>query len=337
MGNQKKELVEWINLIIEDLDCDEIINIVPLREQASLRNYFRLETDKDTKIAVSSDPMTDVNRVFENLSSCLLKKGIKVPKIEAFDHEAGFMVMEDFGDKVLQLEMNPEDEQKFYKSAINQLHLIQRIRPFDGLKELSSAILRDQMKLFEEWFLIGLLNFKCSSKQQRIISDAYEHIAQECSSQPQVLCHFDFEFRNLMLLEGDKLGILDFQDLCIGAYSLDLVSILKDLENPLRDKDLEKYLIYFLRDLNDLDNNYLYQDNLRRDVDFSGFQRQLRILGTLSRLHLRDNKSFRLLDLVQTLKFLIDDLKKYNELTSFQEFLVEQVEPSLHKALEVFN
>ena len=86
-----------------------------------------------------------------------------------------------------------------------------------------------------------------------------------------------------------------------------------------------------------MDNNYLYQDNLRRDVDFSGFQRQLRILGTLSRLHLRDNKSFRLLDLVQTLKFLIDDLKKYNELTSFQEFLVEQVEPSLHKALEVFN
>jgi len=151
------------------------------------------------------------------------------------------------------------------------------------------------------------------------------------------LCHFDFEFRNLMLLEGDKLGILDFQDLCIGAYSLDLVSILKDLENPLRDKDLEKYLIYFLKDLNDLDNNYLYQDNLRRDVDFSGFQRQLRILGTLSRLHLRDNKSFRLLDLVQTLKFLTDDLKKYNELTSFQEFLVEQVEPRLHKALEVFK
>ncbi len=337
MDNQREELLEWTNSIIENLDCNEIINIVPLREQASLRNYFRLETDQDTKIAVFSDPKTDINRVFENLSLGLLNRGVNVPKIEAFDHERGFMIMEDFGDKVLQLEMNPEDEQKFYKSAINQLQLMQGISPFEGLRKLSREILNDQMKLFEEWFLIGLLNFEYSSEQKRIIFDAYTFIAEECANQPQVLCHFDFEFRNLMLLEGNKLGILDFQDLCIGAYSLDLVSILKDLENPLKEEDLDKYLEYFLKDHNHLDKDYLYQDNLRRDLDFSGFQRQLRILGTLSRLHLRDKKSFRLLDLDQTLKFLTEDLIKYRELLNFQEFLTEQVEPRLQKVLEGFK
>ena len=55
------------------------------------------------------------------------------------------------------------------------------------------------------------------------------------------LCHFDFEFRNLVTLEDSELGILDFQDLCIGPYSLDLVSIMKDIDNPL-DKEFSEYL-----------------------------------------------------------------------------------------------
>ncbi len=337
MGSQEKELLDWINSIIETLDCNEVISIVPLREQASLRSYFRLETDIDTKVAVFSDPRTGINRIFNNLSSSLLRSEINVPKVEAFDHKRGFMIMEDFGDKVLQLEMNPENEKKFYESAIDQVHLIQKINPLHGLKRLTISALKDQMNLFEEWFLTGLLDYKCSSEEKRIILDAYESISKECANQPYVLCHFDFEFRNLMLLDDNKLGILDFQDLCIGPYALDLVSILKDIENPLKEEELLRYSKYFLKDITDQYEGYPFKEKLKQDIDYAGFQRQLRILGTLSRLHIRDKKSFRLLDLIQTLKFLTEYLIEYEEMIDFQNFLVEQVEPKLQEVLEAIE
>jgi hypothetical protein len=57
-------------------------------------------------------------------------------------------------------------------------------------------------------------------------------------------------------------------------------------------------------------------------------------LGTLSRLHIRDKKSFRLNDLIQTLDFLIDDSKKYRQLDEFNHLLEDKIKPKLIAALK---
>ena len=244
------------------------------------------------------------------------------------------MIVEDFGDKVLQLEMNLENQKEFYKEAINQIHKIQDIQPFQGLNTLSEETLKQQMKLFEEWFLAGLLDLEYSDDEKSIVFEAYNFIAKECAQQPFVLCHFDFEFRNLMLTSDGSIGILDFQDLCVGPYTLDFVSILKDIENPLIDTDLSAYLKYCLVGLGSSEISIPSFEGLKRDIDFGGFQRQLRILGTLARLHLRDKKSFRLNDLFQTLKFLMDDTANYEELKGLSDFLKYKVEPKLLQTLK---
>ena len=170
------------------------------------------------------------------------------------------------------------------------------------------------------------LELDYSTNDKKMINDSWDLIAKECSQQPHVLCHFDFEFRNLMLLEKNEIGILDFQDLCLGPYAIDLVSILKDIENPLSHEDLLNYLQFYIdgNKSNKLDK--LKLSDVEKDLDFAGFQRQFRILGTLSRLHLRDKKSFRLKDLKQTLKFLQEDLEKYAPLKELATFLTEKVE-----------
>ena len=334
MSNLQKELLDWTNSILSTLDCNKIVNITPLREQASLRSYFRLTTDMGTKVGVVSVPESNVNSTFEELSSSLLRHNIKVPRIEASNHRKGFMIVEDFGDKVLQLEMNLENQKEFYKEAINQIHKIQDIQPFQGLNILSEETLKQQMKLLEEWFLAGLLDLEYSDDEKSIVFEAYNFIAKECAQQPFVLCHFDFEFRNLMLTSDGRIGILDFQDLCVGPYTLDFVSILKDIENPLIDTDLSAYLKHCLVGLDSSEISIPSFEGLKRDIDFGGFQRQLRILGTLARLHLRDKKSFRLNDLIQTLKFLMDDTANYEELKGLSDFLKEKVEPKLLQTLK---
>ena len=171
-------------------------------------------------------------------------------------------------------------------------------------------MLKQQMCLFEEWFFVGFLELDYSNNDKKTLDDSWELIARECSQQSHVMCHFDFEFRNLMLLEKNEIGILDFQDLCLGPYALDLVSILKDIETPLSYEDLLNYLKFYMEDIKGNKSEELKLSDLEKDLDFAGFQRQFRILGTLSRLHLRDKKSFRLKDLKQTLRFLQVDLAK---------------------------
>ena len=70
-----------------------------------------------------SEPNSKQNELFEIHSNFLRKNGIRVPKVEAFDHLKGFMILEDFGDKVVQLEINEENKEflfkNHYKKSIN--------------------------------------------------------------------------------------------------------------------------------------------------------------------------------------------------------------------------
>ena len=333
MTEMKDDLLNWALKQRSSLGFEDIESLQPLREQASLRHYFRIHTDTGTKIGLISEPNSKQNELFEIHSNFLKKNGIKVPKVEVFDHQKGFMILEDFGDKVVQLVINEENKEFLFKKSLKQIHKLQVVQPPADLIKLTGERLNQQMSLFSEWFLTSFLELDYSTNDKKMINDSWDLIAKECSQQPHVLCHFDFEFRNLMLLEKNEIGVLDFQDLCLGPYAIDLVSILKDIENPLSHEDLLNCLQFYIdgNKSNKLDK--LKLSDVEKDLDFAGFQRQFRILGTLSRLHLRDKKSFRLKDLKQTLKFLQEDLEKYAPLKELATFLTEKVEPKLIKTL----
>ena len=338
MTEMKDDLLNWVLLQSSNLGFNNVLELEPLREQASLRNYFRIHTESNSKIGVITRPESEENKLFELYSCYLLDQGIRVPKVEAYDHQKGFMILEDFGNSVLQLEINNKNKDSFYKQSISEVLKLQACAPHQSLSSLSKQLLIEQMKLFEEWFFFGLLDLHYSNNEKEMLLNSWEIIADQCSSQPYALCHFDFEFRNLMLLEDSELGILDFQDLCIGPYSLDLVSIMKDIDNPLDKGEFSEYLNFYLSNLHSKKHDInISLEDLERDVHFAGFQRQFRILGTLARLHIRDKKSFRLRDLIQTLRYLYEDSMQYNELRETAIFLRNKVEPKLLVTLEEIN
>ena len=317
-----------------DLDFESIESFTPLREQASLRRYFRILTNNGTKIGVVSELGSSENELFKHFSQFFIQNGIRAPKVEALDIEKGFMIVEDFGDKVLQLFISPDNKEIFFKAAIEEIYKIQSCNTSITLKTLSEEDLKNQMSLFETWFLEELLNFNLSDDDRIIVHDSWKKIALNCSKQPYVLCHFDFEFRNLMLLSDNNIGVLDFQDLCFGPYGLDLASILMDIDHPIDRREFREYLDFYkhLTQKEGKEENYSLAE-MEKDVDYSGFQRQFRILGTLSRLHIRDKKSFRLPDLSQTLKYLIKGSYKYSELEELGAFLDEKMLPRLNEFL----
>ena len=73
---------------------------------------------------------------------------------------------------------------------------------------------------------------------------------------------------------------------------------------------------------------------IKKSFDFTALQRQLRIMGTLSRLYLRDKKPFRLPDLTTTLNFTINICERFDELRNFSVFLKKIIFPELKKTLK---
>ena len=72
--------------------------------------------------------------MFITYSEFFLDNNIKVPRVEAHDHDKGFMLMEDFGDKVLQLEIDNENFDRFIKDSLETIISIQSCKPPSNLK-----------------------------------------------------------------------------------------------------------------------------------------------------------------------------------------------------------
>jgi aminoglycoside/choline kinase family phosphotransferase len=335
MTNIPEELLAWANeqlLVAEDELVEEVI---PLREEASFRKYFRLIRKSDSLIGVFSPPDKESNERFLFFSQFFKENQVRVPQVIYHDFKKGFMVLEDFGDKLYQFELSRKNAHSLYSAALDEMIAIQTSIPSSSLETLSYERAAEQIMLFEEWFLKEFLGLDLQDTESILLKESYEIILQTFFEQPQVLCHFDFESRNIMVLEDGCAGILDFQDAVIGPVFLDPVSLLKDLDNVWKPEEFNQFLSdYVLKAqaagvLPDVDDNII-----KRWIDLVGLQRQLRILGTLTRLHLRDGKSYRLVDLKQTLLYMIDASSSYENLNKLSIFLQKKILPALESKMK---
>ena len=335
MTNIPADLLTWANEQLSAAGDDLVETAVPLREEASFRKYFRLIRGSDSLIGVFSPPDKESNENFLFFSQFLKENQVRVPEVICYDLKKGFMVLEDFGDRLYQFELSKKNAHSLYAAALEEMIAIQTSPANSRVAKLSYEKAFEQIVLFEEWFLKGFLGFNLQDRESDLLKESYQIILKTFFEQPQVLCHFDFESRNIMVLEDGCAGILDFQDSIIGPIFLDPVSLLKDLDRVWKPEDLEGFLSdYILKAriagiLPDVEETVM-----KRWFDLAGLQRQLRILGTLSRLHLRDGKSYRLVDLKQTLLYMIDASSGYKNLTELSIFLQKRILPALESNLK---
>ena len=335
MTNIPADLLTWANEQLSAAGDDLVEKAIPLREEASFRKYFRLIRGSDSLIGVFSPPDKESNENFLFFSQFLKDNQVRVPEVICHDLKKGFMVLEDFGDRIYQFELSKKNAHSLYAAALEEMIAIQTSPANRRVAKLSYEKAFEQIVLFEEWFLKGFLGFNLQDRESDLLKESYQIILKTFFEQPQVLCHFDFESRNIMVLEDGCAGILDFQDSIIGPIFLDPVSLLKDLDRVWKPEDLEGFLSdYILKAriagiLPDVEETVM-----KRWFDLAGLQRQLRILGTLSRLHLRDGKSYRLVDLKQTLLYMIDASSGYKNLTELSIFLQKRILPALESNLK---
>ncbi len=273
----------------------------PLRVEASHRKFFRLKLDgasaPATCVLMESPPALERNDAFVDLRAVFAAAGVPVPDLMAAETGAGLFLLEDFGATHLDAAYGTADESRAVHLAIDQLHALARVEA-DVIPPYTTQRFRDELDLFDEWLVQGLLGERSRAQALR---KAYEALIDATQAQPLCCVHRDYHCRNLLLPpHGVGLGIVDFQDALRGPRLYDIASLLRDCYHCFSEAAVARYFAYFLSGADDLDNRS--PASWQRLMDLTALQRQLKALGIFARLALRDGRNSHLSHVVPVLE-----------------------------------
>lgn len=290
---------------------------------ASNRRYFRLSVADESYIVAESPPETEKNHEFLAIQAILASAGVRVPRIFAADVERGYLVLEDLGDQTLLPALNGESVDAWYQQAED---ILKKMAVVDldsiAIGSYDQALLREELSRFSEWFVTGLLDYALGEGEREIIARFSAVLLGSALEQPQVLVHRDFHSRNLMIVEGDALALIDFQDAVMGPVTYDIASLFKDCYIRWPQAQVERWVLAYKQQLIEAaliadvsDEQFL------RWFDAMALQRHIKVLGTFARLYLRDGKPSYLKDLPMVLGYIQETLDRYAAVEpSFAEF-----------------
>ncbi len=311
-----KLIITWLT---NTLNLD-IINFEPASSDASFRRYFRVTHEKGSQIVMDAPPEKEDIKPFIRIATFFKKAGINVPKIVQQDLEQGFLLLEDFGSLCYLDRLTEENATTLYLNAFNSLYEMQTkiVAPSCQLPCYDEELLGNELNLFFDWFLEKYLSL---SIPEDIKNKTTQVLIASALEQPQVCVHRDFHSRNLMFLDNDRPGIIDFQDAVIGPVTYDLVSLLRDCYIAWPQANVQQWMMLYFEQISTLNLTTANLETFTRWFDLMGLQRHLKAIGIFSRLHLRDNKSNYLQDIPLTMNYVVQICNEYPELKEFSQFL----------------
>ena len=320
----------------------------PLAGDASNRRYFRIELTggaarsvilmqlaepeafKQSEEAISggTHPVTELP--FLNILSHLSKAGVSVPRLYHYDQLAGLLYLEDFGDLTLSeacREASGADLDARYTQAVDALvHMQSKASsPVDPNclafhRRFDVPLFMWEFDHFLEYGIVARQGKPMCADDPLPIRGAFETIAKLLAGQPHVFVHRDYHSRNLMV-DGERLGVIDFQDALMGPATYDLASLLRDayieLDETLIDQLINRYLdrVATHREVR------INREEFRRLFDFTSIQRNLKAAGRFIYIdRVKGNPKF-LADIPRVLNYVKRNLQKYPELDELRKHL----------------
>ncbi|MDG2045606.1 MAG: phosphotransferase [Halioglobus sp.] len=328
-----KALLPWAMSVLGLRDGDLDSHLAAVAGDASNRRYFRFEVGSQTYVLAESPPSTEKNEAFLQIGAVLDKAGVKVPAVLGVDLNRGFLLLEDLGDQQLWPALNNASADSYYDLAFDVLAKMAAVKAIDAdLVPYDRSLLGEELSRFQQWFVRGLLGYNPNPSEQVLLEKFFERLISSALEQPSVLVHRDFHSRNLMLFGAKGLAVIDFQDAVMGPVTYDLVSLLRDcyIQWPL---ERVQAWVRSYRERLCLRGLLAHTDDalFLRWFDWMGLQRHIKVLGTFSRLYLRDGKSNYLADLPLVIQYVLQIADQYADkeplFADFSIFFSQRLEP----------
>lgn len=304
------------------------LSIEAASADASFRSYWRVrDAQGATAIVMDAPPEREDCTPFIDIGARLQCADLVVPTPMAADLEHGFLLLPDFGTRMLLPELNAQSVDEHYAHALASLLQMQTASNCHGLAPYDAPRLNAEMELFPTWFLQRHLALEISCDDFDVIEASMTLLRQQALEQPKVFVHRDFHSRNLMLLgqvnapAHRQLAVLDFQDALHGPITYDLVSLLRDCYIEWPQERVQAWVERYRRQSADAGLHSADSALFQRWFDWMGVQRHLKVLGIFARLNYRDGKAGYLADLPLVLRYTLAVCARYPELAPLAQWL----------------
>ncbi len=253
--------------------------ISPLAGDASFRRYFRVASGDKRAVLMDAPPPHEDPRPFLLVGGWLAERGFGAPAILASDLDQGLVLLEDFGDARMRevVDAEPAREEALYGAAVDVLVGL-RTHPAGPFASYDRMVLHREANLLTEWY--------CPAVGLDIDRDGYraawDAVFDHAVAGEPVTVLRDYHAENLMLV-GDGLGLLDFQDALAGHPAYDLVSLLQDARRDVAPA-LEAAMLARYVEATGAGEDFM------RAYHVLGAQRSAKIVGIFTRLWQRDGK-----------------------------------------------
>ena len=264
---------------------------------ASFREFYRLKKNKSTSIIVSAKKDKFKNlAVYAVVNNILNANKINAPKLLSNHYKNNMIEISDLGEKSFYDHIvSKKNKLKDYKSLIKLLIKIQKIKikkvyKLDKFKikipKYTLSNLHKESDLFFDWYLKYFLKSKKISMIKRLLRTELNTVYKKLIYRNDTFVHRDFHVSNIMM-NKNKLGLIDSQDAIIGNPLYDIASLIDDVMIKLPSK-LQNDLLNFYHKNSKFKKEKI--EKLKNDFDILSVQRNLKILGIFVRLFKRDNK-----------------------------------------------
>jgi aminoglycoside/choline kinase family phosphotransferase len=308
--------------------ADPALRLVRASTDAGFRSYWRTSGHAPSRIVMDSPPDKEDVRPWLRIRALLESGGVRVPGVLAQDVARGFLLLEDLGaDTYLQV-IDDGNADALFDDAVALLLKLQAIAPPADLPAYGEALLARELRLFDEWFLGRHLGMALDCGDMETLDLAYRRLVDAALAQPQVLVHRDFMPRNLMPVAGGA-AVLDFQDAVRGPIAYDPLSLFKDAFLSWPQARVDGWLDRYHARALGAGLPVPPLPRFRRDADWIGVQRHLKVIGIFARLHHRDGKSKYLADVPRFFSYLDGVLPRYPELAPLATLIDAKVKPAI--------
>lgn len=231
--------------------------VTAIAGDASTRRFYRVQLpDRSTRVLMDYGQPLDGETDDVRLARVFLVADLPVARILGVKQDAGCLVLEDLGERTLEMALDAEWRQPAQGSSLELLRQAARLAadvaalgtPALSRSErasgpaLDSERFRWEMNYYLEHYVRGLCGTAVPSELDR----ALQNLADLAARGRPVMCHRDYHSRNLMLRDDGSLAMVDIQDARWGPDSYDLASLLYDayieIDDGWRDPIIESYL-----------------------------------------------------------------------------------------------
>jgi N-acetylmuramate 1-kinase len=287
---------------------------------ASTRSYERVTRDGRSFILMNAPPRPDGPPVKRGLSYSALahlaedvkpfvaianglrERGFSVPKIFAADHEAGFVLLEDLGNKLVIGGHPPAPIAERYERATDLLvalhgmelpdelavapHIDHRLPTYD----LDAYLIEAELLL--DWYL-PYRGTTATAEVRALFQTLWREALRPVLDAPRTWVLRDYHSPNLLWLDDRDgiaaVGLLDFQDAVMGPAAYDLASLLQDARVDVPEELEIALFARYVHGRRDAEGTF-EADSFARIYATLAAQRATKILGIFARLDRRDGK-----------------------------------------------